>query len=268
MKKNFILILVFAIAFSFNACSDQATEKSDVIKIPAFIEVGKEVSVDLNGDGKEETVYYGLDDFKVNDASYKELIQISVYENTPLTDNYIIADINTSDSQMEIGLRVEGPSSDPETFFFAHDGDKLFELGSVPSAIDDLTKAFNGKSSINGTLRLSVLQTWFAPAVWTLASDQVIIMEEQDVYYPIQYDDALPITLNVPLPIYENPGEANPVATMDPQEVKLTATDNKNWCRIEGADGTKGWFRIEGFYTIPDLGTDAVSVFSNLCMAD
>jgi hypothetical protein len=248
--------------------ADSIKEKSNKIKSPGVIGVGKHVSVDLNGDGKDEAIYYGLDDFKVNGASYKKLIQSNVYENNPLGDNYIISDINTSDSQMEIGLRVDGPSDDPETFFFTYDGKKLLELGSIPSAIDDLTRAFNGKGSIYGILRLNILQTWYAPAEWALNANQTIKLKEQSVYDPIHYDTDLPVELNVPLPIYQKLGDSKPAATMEPQNVKLTATDNKNWCMVEGEDGTKGWFRIEGYSTVSDLGIDASSVFSNLCMAD
>ncbi len=268
MRKNFILLFIFIVAFSVSGCLDYSKSKPDKINIPSFIEVGKNVTVDLNGDDKDETVYYGLDDFKFNGVSYKDLIQYNVYENNPLSDNYIITDINTADFQREIGLRVDGSSSDPETIFFIYDGGKLVEIGSIPSEINNLSEAFDGKGNVSGTLRLSVLQTWWAPAEWELSSDHVIQLKEQSVYNPIQYDTDLPTILNVPLLIYENAGDTEPVTTLNPQEVKLTATDNKNWCRVEGSDGTKGWFRIDNFNTVSDLGIDANSAFSNLCMAD
>jgi hypothetical protein len=267
MRKKLILLIIFTITFSASSCSDSSKSEPDKITIPGFIEVGKNVTVDLNGDGKNETVYYGLEDFKVNGVSYKDLIQYNVYENNPLSDNYIITDIQTSDSQREIGLMVAGPSNDPAAVFFTYNGEKLVEIGSIPSEINNLSETFDGKGNIFGTLRLSILQTWWAPAEWELSSNHVIQLKEQSVYYPVQYTD-LPIKLNVPLPIYENAGDTEPVTTLNPQEVSLTATDNKNWCRVEGSDGTKGWFRIDNFSTVTDLGTDASSVFSNLCMAD
>ena len=268
MKKYSIVLFFVVISFSLSACAGKAVDEPDPLKIPSFIPVGESVVVDLNADGKKETISYSLDDFTVNGISYKDLIQQKVYENNPMGDNYLIADIQTTDAQKEIGLGVDGPSSDPETHFFTYDGEKLIEIGGIPTAVNDLTEAFDGMGSICGLLRLNILQTWWAPADWELSSDNTIELKGQSIYYPIQYTPEVPIALNVPLPIYENIDDSSSFLTMEPQEVKLTATDNLGWCKIEGAAGTEGWFKIDHYNMITDLGIDGNTVFSNLCMAD
>lgn len=229
------------------------------------IDMGKEVNVDLDGDGEDEQVYYGLDDFRINNVSYKDKIQYKVYENNPVTSHFIIADIDESDNQKEVVLKVEGPSDDPESYFYTYKGNELFELGSIPSEAKVLD--FDGKGSIEGILRLSVLHTWWAPAKWGFDKYGKIEQKNQDIYYPKQIGNE-PIMLLEELPVYKEIGD-NKTTTIKPQEVNITKTDNKNYCYIEAKDGTSGWFKIENFYKVVDLDSKpATDVFTNLVMAD
>lgn len=266
MKKLLAFVLIFT-AFSFiSGCSKMPSDPLTP-ETAAYYPLGKEIAVDLNGDGQTESVYYGPDDFRVNDLSYKDTIE-NVYWNNPLEDNFLITDINSSDSQKEIALLTSGPSDDPEAFFYTFKKDQLVALGSVPSAFSDLDTAFAGDGLIRGNLRLNVLQTWWAPAAWQLNPDNSITLVDQELYYPLQYQDAGPVMLKVDLPIYENIGDSKTFAVLAPQEVTFTATDNKNWCAIEAKDGAKGWFRIEEFSRLPDIEMYAEQAFDNLCMAD
>lgn len=266
MKRVLIVLLVSVLALLLSACDGISENKPENEDLTGFYPIGEEISIDLNGDDVMEKIYFGMDDFKINDISYNEII-LYVYENNPMTDNFIISDIDTKDKQYEIGLMVEGPSSDPEVYFYTYDGKNLVELGSIPSYIEDVSLAFDGDGIINGTIRLSVLQTWFAPAKWELLNSG-ISLRDQELYFPIHFESELPVILKMPLPIYENLGDADSNTVLNPQEVTFIATDDNSWCQIEGNDGVKGWFRIEGFYHIPDLNVDAVEVFDNLCFAD
>lgn len=259
------IIVVFAgvfVAFSMNK-NDNTEKEQPTTKY----NVGKEIKADLNGDGITEKIYYGLDDFKVNDVSYKNDILYMVYENNPLDDYFIIADTDERDTKKEIVLRVDGPSDDPEGIFFTYDGNKLVYCGSVPSYLD--VEDFDGKGNISGTLRLDILQTWWAPAKWEFDDSGNVVLAEQDMYYPYQPDEEYSITLTKDLPVHEKLTDSKQPTIIPPQKVKITRTDNKQFCYIEAEDGKKGWFFVEDFAKLPEVnGEYAYDVFENLCMAD
>lgn len=230
-------------------------------------EVGKEASVDLDGDGSEETVYYGLDDFKINGVSYKSEIEDRIYGDNPYDDYFMVADTLDTDGQKEIVLRVDGPSSDPQGHFYTYKNNGLEYLGSVPSDLD--VKDFNGKGEISGLLRLDILQTWWAPAKWGFDKNGKIIKLAQNLYYPIQPEEGYELVLKESLPVHEKLTDSSQPTMMAPQKVKITITDNKQFCYIEAADGTKGWFAVDNFFELPELeGKYATDVFENLSMAD
>lgn len=227
--------------------------------------LGKEIAVDLNGDGKDESVYYGLDDFRINGTSYRnDALLTNVYEDNPSEGFFIIADTNINDKQKEIVLKVNGPSDDPAGYFYLYNN-KLEKLGSVDSYITD--KSFDGKGNIYGNVRLNILQTWWAPEVWKLENGK-IARDEQKIYYPIQSAEQ-EITLNVDLPVLENLTDSKQPTVMKPQKVKITATDNKQFCYVDGEDGTKGWFEVKDFYLVVAVDNKpATDVFTGLVMAD
>lgn len=267
MKKPAILLLTFLISATlFVGCAPSEEKTEITAKSPGVVPLGTEFSVDLNGDSKLERIFYSLEDFRINEASYKFQIQTSIYEDNPSIDHYYLLDVNRSDSQMELGITVEGPSGDPRIYLFTFDGQTLVELGSAPTLVDDLS-AFDGKGHFRGHLRLALLQTWWAPVKWELTSENKIRLIEQDLYYPVKFE-APPVQLLVSLPIYETPSYSAKKTRMNPQEVQILATDNKSWCEVEGKDGTKGWFRVDNYVYITDLDLEANRVFQNLNMAD
>ena len=206
-----------------------------------------------------------MDDFRINGVSYRnDALLTDVYEDNPSEGFFIIADTNMNDKQKEIVLRVEGPSDDPVGYFYSYNN-KLEKLGSVNSYITGTS--FDGKGNIYGDVRLDILQTWWAPEVWKLENGK-IIRDMQKIYYPIQPDEQK-ITLNVDLPVLENLTDSKQPIIMKPQKVKITATDNKHFCYIEGEDGTKGWFEVKDFYNVVAVDNKpATDVLTGLVMAD
>ncbi len=171
------------------------------------------------------------------------------------------------DPSKEIGILTDGPSDDYKTFFYSYSENSLYDIGSVPAIMEDLSKTFDGKGYIFGNKRLSVLQTWYAPARWKLEG-QVIRMDPDDIYYPIVWDYQQTVFLKENLPIYKNIGDSEPYGILKTQEVEFLATDNSNWCQIKGKDGTTGWFKFDRFDHLLDLDKSAMDVFENLFNAD
>ena len=56
--------------------------------------------------------------------------------------------------------------------------------------------------------------------------------------------------------------------TISPQTVRFLQTDSTfSWVCVEAADGSRGWFRMDG-HTVEELGKDSSEVFHNLFIAD
>jgi hypothetical protein len=228
------------------------------------ISLGERIYSDLNGDGNYESIYYGLDDISIGLESYKHKIENDIYDNNPHKEKYILVDIDVDDNQKEIGLMVEGPSNDYITFFYSYDGVNLLELGSVPFLVDNLKEQLDEGGNVYGKMRLQILQTWFAESRWRLVDNKLVHMLEK--LFDVSSDQTH--NLLVELPLYRNIGDENIYTIMTPQQVKFLLTDNKNWCKLKGEDGSEGWFRIEEFHYLPDLKLYSQEVFDNLNFAD
>jgi len=228
------------------------------------IKLGNSILVDLDGDGNNENIYYGLDDFKINGISYKNNIE-DVYIDNPNQYSFIITDINKEDAQKEIVLKVDGPSDDPAAHFYTYKN-TLIKLGKAETELN--YTSFDGEGNIYGDVRLSILQTWFAPESWSL-KDNKIVRNTDHIYYPNQYALGSEVILLEDLPVYKELTDSSLPSIMKPQIVKLTKTDNKKYCYAEGEDGTAGWFEVTEFFRIVELGNKpATDVFDGLCMAD
>lgn len=220
-------------------------------------------------------IYYNADPvaLQITDSTGMHDFTAQVAERmviNPCTDYYLLAPLRDENGEdvWTIVLMDEGPSSDPEAFFFRYEGGELEFLGSIPTDVHDVENAFPGDGRVHGQLRLGILQTWYAPAQWELR-DGSIQQVEQDIY---QTDwtggEGSPCRLLEPLPIYAQRDDAQPSGEMQPQQVEFPATDNREWVQIRGADGTEGWFRVEDYMNLPDLGKYTTQVFENLWLAD
>ncbi len=224
--------------------------------------MGDTLFADLDGDGKEEEIYYGADDLRIDGVSFKADIA-DVELNVPSRDVFLVTDIDTADGQRELALRCDGPSQDPQTFFYAWKQGRLFALGGVPCHTDDLDASFDGRGTVNGAMRLSVLQTWWASAQWSLNAGTISLVPQA------AYSTGnCPAILETALPIYARAGDMEPSATLTPQAVTLTATDNEAWVEISGADGVHGWFRVQDYDWLPDIEMSADEAFGGLSAAD
>lgn len=227
------------------------------------VALGSTVEIDLDGDGKKETVFYSLNDFKINGVSYKNAIE-DVYLDNPVTDVFIIADIDKQDKQKEIVLKSDGPSDDPAAYFFTYKNG-LFRLGKAETSLN--YQSFDGEGNFYGDVRLNILQTWFAPESWSL-KDNKIVRNTDHIYYPNQSFDNK-VYLKEELPVVDNFLDSKQPKIVKPQEVRITRTDNKAVCYLEAADGTTGWFMVTDFFKIVELDNKiATDVFDGLCMAD
>ncbi len=161
-----------------------------------------------------------------------------------------MTDLDTSDSALEIAIMDYGPSDDYVTYFFRYDGGELSYIGYIPgfvyngdSSTSDTT--FNGDGTVGSYLRLSVLQTWWAPATWTPGSGQRFDLIEQELYYPFPDRQGSSVTVLTPVAGYaERSTDSERSLIPAGTGLTLTATDNVQWVLAQTADGGQFWLHL------------------------
>lgn len=248
--------------------------------------IGKPLVADFNGDGLTEELLVEIlppenatqdDRFQtltvtINGNDYTDVVGETGGFN-PNTEYFYLARLDTEEAWMAIGLLYNGPSADPKTHFYRYTNrfEYLNEVPNYPYMVNgELVGATVDESGILHTsMGLSIFQTWSTPVEWILDENGALTMVEQELYYPYQITEQ-EIKLLCNLPLYEEPGDKENMTstkTIAPQTVRITATDNEHWCYLEGTDGTTGWFYVENYYELPDLGLTAPEVFDGLYYA-
>ena len=241
-----------------------------------MIAQGNEIKKDLNGDGTEEVVFYDVNyteeeylavvTFQIDD---KEIESTAVLE-FPNPDYYLV-DLDQGDQYIEIAIQDYGPSDDPVTYFFRHleDGSTVL-LGGITDLWSSDTSRLLNNNLLEGRSRLSVLQTWFAPAHWKLEGEQLVKIEEP-TYYPYE-SSIVDNQIMSDVAVYESRSmEAEKtVLTSEDGPVRFVATDDKNWVELETADGERYQLYLTDFSKVESDGqeVEATSAFDALIIAD
>ncbi|MDO5096422.1 MAG: hypothetical protein Q4D65_07655 [Peptostreptococcaceae bacterium] len=279
-KSVLIFIFVFMLSMIFgcaksNIPKDQSNQNSSsTAENEEFknilLQSGSSIEIDLNGDGTKERI--AMDekgDLKVNDIADIEFLDYAVSNPPNSPESVLIIDINRSDTQKEILFYNEGPSFDPECNFYIWNGDMQY-IGTAFTALNlnNIESQVKGDGYIQGELRLNVLQTWFANAQWELNKNNEVHLIQQLKFVPTNAQREY--KLISPIRVYKRYPHAQ-AAIVQPQKVRITATDNHSYCYLEAEDGTKGWFQIFESWAVVDLDYNNVSAmefFDGLSYAD
>ena len=267
--------------------TDNQISADDTITFPYSVDMGSDISIDLDGDGKQEYVLFSIDtsadgytstplSFIVGEKDYVEYLTQNAYMENPDTAMYYITDIDTSDSYYEIALLDWGPSDDLVSNFYRYENKNLVYIGSVEGFVGDTAFTFDGKGTINSKGRLSIFQTWWAPFTWKLNELGNIAIVADEIYYPYQndadYEAQYPITLLQNINIYAERDLKSSKTLLTPSDslIRFTATDNKEWVYLERDDGQAGWINMDEYSKLlyGADGSDYKEVFANLCNAD
>ena len=261
--------------------TDADFTEQKIVAIP----VGETCTVDLDGDGKMETVIY--EPQSSDGVSYEILFFIESeadneyvdslgdwsFENliTPSLDYYFIVDLDSTDPYREIALLDEGMSGDPEFHFLRYQEGEHIYLGSVftDSSYDELM--INGDGKIVGSGRLSILQTWNAPFTWVLEEGKIKLLEE-DFYSPyVSVDSEQIVTQVEKITVYSEADLESEATELEPSDavVNFGTTDNKNWVQFYRTDGVEGWIYLEEgcFIEVDGEKIPVSKVFENLHFA-
>ncbi len=267
-------------------------ERQKVWEISA---VGYECKIDLDGDGKKESILYevqgdgsdgesgevlfivrtDIEDGEgrlVTDWKNNDQAPLSMFC-SPATEGYYIVDLDSTDSSYEIALLDYGPSGDPEFYFVRYEEGKLVYLGSVPTDWSDksLELDVKGDGKVTCSGRLSILQTWNAPFVWELEEGKFKQIEEEWYYPYVNANSQQSIKQLQPVTVYAEADLKAENTVVEPTEdiVTFGTTDNKNWVQFFRTDGISGWIYLEdgGGMMINGESVPAHDVFSDLNFA-
>ena len=260
--------------------SEKVIDRNSV-EFPLLLSVGQEVCIDLDNDGSADRVLVDVFNdaydckytLSVNGTDYTGSFEtLNIYFNNPDPDKFAITDLDTEDGMLEIALPDDGPSNDPHTIFLRYDGGALATLGEVYGMVSEEDLTFDGTGVIASYMRLSVLQTWFAPVQWHIGPDGVFEHIEQELYYPFTYPETPVKTALQELAAYTDKDENSERAPL-PVGTKMTflATDNLRWVQCADENGSEFWLHLdEEWGQEVELydGSYALGVIEGLSMAD
>lgn len=269
-----------------------ASVSPEIIPDYIIIKCGESFSIDLDGDGsKEEIVYtpskdgeicpWEFDSLVINGTEFRDSIYDGeFYTDCLVTDYWAVTDLDASDGALEIAIMDYGPSDDNVTYFFRYaDGEPEF-IGYAPGLVyngysDCSDMVFPGDGTVDSYIRLSVLQTWWAPASWTPGDGRCFDLIGQELYYPYADGYGSVVTVSAPVAGYaERSRDSERSIIPAGTELTLTATDNREWVLAETSDGCEFWLHLnnQNGYALEvevELGYESGAlVLDGLCMAD
>lgn len=246
------------------------------------IPVGQTVTVDLDGDGQEEEIYYPAEKSAVENTSMEIALIISGEKFLLTVDENIIresiglVDINSEDGKYELAIRATGPSDDYVTAFYRFENGEIKEIGRTGCVIDcDSTNAWkaylNGDGSIYGERTLGILEIRQLDARWELDPKTDTLQLDEKKNYNYFSDNWLepftgwrwehPYELTGGILIYDQmdrTSEHKIITGKKARIIQFLSTDGKNWVETEifmDGEFKRGWLYIKDFIEI-EVGED------------
>jgi hypothetical protein len=294
-SRGLVITLVMVTIIGFGGCGKGTKEKPEeeqypdnavivdiTTKMPVHISSGNPAVADLDGDGNKDIVEYILEpsdgtyppvvsSFTINGTEYKDLLlnDFLLALDFPWDDGFYLVDLDQDDKMLEIAILDEGPSSDANTYYFRYSEGELTYIGDIPDFPASKTCHFAGDGTVTAQLRLSVLQTWWAPATWRLNEVDRIQQEGQTAYVP--YADWNKSALLEDLPLFLDKDLAsNTTIAPKGSAVVFTETDNVHWIKLQAGSGVTGWVYLIDYSTMMVSGEprETIEIFKDLLFAD
>ena len=238
--------------------------------------VDETASIDLDGDGKEETISFAIEGdinpavLTVNGAEIDTAMKASPY--------FWVCDICLADGMKEVAIASGWYSDHYTTYFYRFYDNSLIYMGSVEDMIDDSTDEGNvsplgsetyisGDDSVETPKRLNIFQSWSAYTSYRLSEQTGTLEESRVMYYPYGIENSssyktvsgmlnnsnTPIpSLNREINIYVEKDTEKGAIRLKPQHVIATATDDLQWVYLVAEDGTRGWLFMHDKNTAVD----------------
>ncbi|MBQ9119297.1 MAG: hypothetical protein IJY09_04450 [Lachnospiraceae bacterium] len=210
----------------------------------------QEYLVDLNGDGVKETIFVGGRKFLVNAVDYFALME-DVWNDNMEKCYYTLLDLDESDGMIEIVLCAYGPSADEWAKVFWYDGRNLQVAGALPGSAglwSDEEWIGDGNGRVSVICGLDILQTWSARKTYELTAEHRLELAEAEEYAVLHWSNELPeYQLLQAIRLYETRDAKGSYQVLQPQTIRLLATDEEHFVLVEAEDGNRGYMYIENY---------------------
>ena len=247
--------------------------------------VGKEVSVDLTGNGRKNTVLYQI---KTDENDYEKASltidgkvydlekDFDIYMDSPETEKFYITDISPYFDGLEIAIADYGPSDDPVTHFFTYNEKTgLKKIGSIPGFPMKQMGYQNGfvEGGVYGYDRGMTLDVHeYKVYYWYDYDNQELVLQEgADSHYDLPRTHVL--TAN--LPLHYTMDEASATFTLPKgSRTFFKQCIGSEWVLVHGPDGAEGYVHYteshdgETFPYLDEISMDAEQVFEGLLVYD
>lgn len=233
--------------------SQQETAKEPV-KIKT--EYGTDCVIDLNGDGKKDTIQTQM---KIDEYDMISEVRVDVNKGSAgvTIDNnytgedkaflecpmeyYYVVDLDLSDDYREIAIGDYGMNDYNATYFYRYDGDSLIYLGYIPNVLDDTNVVLDGDGMIRGSMRIEMVETVRANVFYQLKKDKIHLVEQP--WYEADYshfpEEYLTHDVLQDVTVYTSNdlGSDTYVLKAGEEDVRFLATDNVEWVKLKTKDG-------------------------------
>jgi len=187
--------------------------------------------VDLNGDGKPETIRL----VKLEGNKFRLHINQDTVEGTlgDEAEGFYIADMDRSDKYREVAVYTPGPSDDHEHVFFWFDGKRIRKMGRLVRLLK-----FLGNGIV---LADDWMGFWTITRKYVLTKDRIFVEVPQEFYY-------VGVTGRVfkPLTLYRTRQTKQVLATLRiGSEAEIVLSDGKGWYLVKSENRLLGWAKEE-----------------------
>ncbi len=235
---------------------DGLSAASDGSADVTFFNAGDTCSVDLDGDGTEETVHVYMDS-----DNWQGCLEINGKLCATIDwafdiGEFSIVDIDTSDKTLQVGITSYEEDSEVATYFYGYNSGNVQELGRIQGAFHGDEPYPNivcpGDGTVEAYRPLYIFETWFADTTFILRDGELMEIVPS-VYVPLDLFDGWGIDLTVLKPILveqDDPYSGERFALPGGTKIHMNGTDNQNWVSFtaDGYDGTLYLWVSDGYY--------------------
>lgn len=256
-------------------------EKASGYTYPLEVKNGETVKIDLNGDGKLESISFSakIDNDEINSINNKTTITINgitkKYQSGEgdMTNLYIV-DIDTEDNAKEICFAVEEPNDYISNIFWQYsmndelkriyfDNESLYlneDMEESEYEYPDGDCAYEitylGDGRIICFVKCTSITEYLVNCEYQLTEDGCFKFIDRIYEFPTDpkrffaEEDGIDLILKKKLEIHKEPDTSSDTFTIEPQKIKIIAacasSDENNiywWSKFELEDGRTGWFQ-------------------------
>jgi hypothetical protein len=193
---------------------------------------------DLNLDGKIDEISVK---FIENGTEYELSINNTklFQKNGSNFKTVILYDINSNDEFKEIAIVDEEAN---KTHFHYYDGKNIIHMGIIPGNYDFIKVNGNGQILTEKQGSILGLNDWTYQLQCILTDKRALIKNPKLKYYDMNYE----VVVKEDIKLFTHPNDTSKLITLKKDEVvKLTKSDDNQWCEIENSKGEYGWLKVE-----------------------